>query len=295
MTDSVFTPRRPLYAPSLPPVFANMNRAGSVGKTTHMVTMWTLAVQRGYRGLIIDADLQSDASYWFGYDGDQVPDGVATVHDVMLGRAKLADAMVPARTRVAAGDDDDAFEEIPGLFLVRGDKAMAQADGELVQDDQGALWLQKALKRGVEEGEFDFVGLDCPASLGRLSVSLLVAATEVTVCMKPTRKELRGARALAGEIAQVRERWEDWDGTPEASIFIMNEAKEHDSQGKFYKAIQEEAAEMFGDRIMPMVKGSVLVPEAYDAQEPLPFWAPSSPLLTTYGQILDRIGFPVRK
>jgi len=292
MPEQILIPRRPLYAPHLPPVFANMNRAGSVGKTTHKVTMWTLAAQRGYRGLIVDADLQSDASYWFGYDGDHVPDGEATVHDVMLGRAKLSDAIVPARTRVAAGESDDAFEDVPGLFLVRGDKAMKQADGELVQDAKGVFWLQMAFKRGIEEGQFDFIGVDCPASLGRLSVSLLVASTEVMVCMKPTRKELRGARALAQEIAEVRAGYEDFDASPEASLFVMNEAKEHDSQGKFYKGIQDEAREMFGDRLMPMVKGSVLVPEAYDAQEPLPYWAPQSPLLTTYGQILDRIGFP---
>lgn len=295
MTDQVITPRRPLYAPHLPPVFANMNRAGSVGKTTHMVTMWTLAALRGYRGLIVDADLQSDASYWFGWDGDDVPDGEATVHDVMLGRAKLADAMVPARTRIAPGDGADAFEEIPGLYLVRGDKTMKQADGELMGDAKGVFWLQLALKRGIEEGEFDFVGLDCPASLGRLSVSLLVAATEVTVCMKPTRKELRGASALAQEIAEVRAGYEDFDATPEASLFVMNEAKEHVSQGKFYQDIQEEAQQVFGDRFMPMVKGSVVVPEAYDAQEPLPYWAPQHGLLTTYGQILDKAGFPEKR
>ncbi|MEU0374422.1 ParA family protein [Streptomyces sp. NPDC006283] len=272
-------------------MIANMNRAGSVGKTTHMVTMWTLAALRGYRGLIVDADLQSDASYWFGWDGDNVPDGVATVHDVMLGRAKLRDAIVPARTRIGPGSGPDAFMEIPGLFILRGHKKMAQADGELIQDGKGVFWLQIALKRGVGEEEFDFIGVDCPASLGRLSVSLLVASTEVAVCMKPTRKEIRGALALKDEIAKVRAGYEDWDATPDASLFIMNEAKEHDSQGKFYKGIQEEAEKLFGDRLMPMVKGSVLVPEAYDAQEPLPYWAPQAPILNTYRKVLDRTGF----
>ena len=286
-----YTPRHPLYARQLPPVFAKMNRAGSVGKTTLGVTLWVLAAMRGYKGLFIDADLQSDASYWFGYDGDHIDAGTATVHDVMIGKAKLQDAIVPARTRIAPGEGDDSFRIIPGLDLVRGDKAMAQADGELVQDGRGAFWLQMALKHHIQQDQYDFIAIDCPASLGRLSVSLLLAATDVMVCMKPTRKELRGALALAHEITEVRGGYEDFDASAEASLFIMNEAKEHDSQGKFYKGIQEEARAQFGDRLMPMIKGSVVVPEAYDAQEPLPFWAPTSPLLKTYGQILDTLGF----
>lgn len=282
----------PAYAEHLPPVFAGMNRAGSVGKTTVGYNVCVQAALRGYRCLLIDADLQSDASYWSGWDGDFVPEGVATVHDVMLGRAKLPDATVPARTRVGAGDDDSSFLDIEGLDVVRGDKTMSQADSELTQDPRGVFWLQLALKNQIQAGQYDFIFIDCPASLGRLSISLLLAATDVIVCMKPTRKEMRGAAALAAEIERARYEYQDFGVTTQVSYYLMNEAKKHDSQGKFYRIIQKEAEEKFGDMLLPLVGSAVFVTEAYDAQEALAYWDPNAPIVGTFNTILDRLGFP---
>jgi cellulose biosynthesis protein BcsQ len=280
-----------LYAPHLPPVVAWMNRAGSVGKTTVAYNGGVQLTRRDRRVLVIDADLQSDASYWSGWDGDLVPDGALTVHDVMLGRATLADATVPGRTRIAAGDSDEAFEVIDGLDLVRGDNAMSQADSELAQDPAGVFWLQRALKREISEGQYDLIFIDCPASLGRLSISLLLAATDVVVCMKPTRKEMRGAIALTNEIDKTRDAYEDFGVNTSVAAYLMNESKKSDSQGKFYKQIQDEATELFGDRLLPLVHSSVYVPEAYDAQEPLVVWAKQSPIVSTVDSVLDDLGY----
>lgn len=286
--------RPPLYAPHLPPVFVMMNRAGSVGKTTFANTVFVEAAIRGYQGLIVDADLQSDMSRWFGYDGDLLPDGVATVHDVMLGKARVDEAIVPARTRVAAGSDDTSFEVIPNLDLVRGDRAMRQADGELVQDGKGIFWLQQALKKQVHEGRYDFIVIDSPASYGRLSESLLLAGTDVITMMRPMRKELRGAQALAEDVASLVEDYEDFGACVRCTWYCINDAKS-ESQGQFYVNMQEEAQRIIGDeRMLPPVKNSVVVAEAYDAQEPLPFWSPKSPAMAVFREITDKVGFPAR-
>lgn len=282
------------YAPHLPPVFAAMNRAGSVGKTS---IGWNLCVQaalRGWRGLFIDADLQSDASFWSGWDGDQLPDEVITVHDVMLGTHKLREAIVPARTRVAPGDDPSSFKIIQGLELVRGSEEMSQADSELAGDPKGVFWLQRALRRELAEGDYDYVWIDCPASLGLLSISLVIAATDIMVCAKPGRKELRGSVAMVRRIEEIRTEYEDFGASAVASWYAVNESKKHESQGKFYMGKQEEAAHMFGDQLLPLLRSATVVTEAYDAQEPLAFWVPNHESTQTIESILDKMGFENR-
>ncbi|MFF3264918.1 ParA family protein [Streptomyces sp. NPDC002932] len=282
----------PAYAPHLDiPVYVMMNRAGSVGKTTVLDAFATEASRRGYRGLLFDADLQTDLSYRSGYDGDDVPEGVQTIHDLMLGKAKLEDVVVPVRTRIAPGDADDSFEIIEGLDLVRGDIKMKQADGELVQDTLGVFWLQNVIKKQIQTGMYDFIGIDAPASYARLSESLLVAATDVITMMKPMRKELRGAQALAREVESLNVDFQDYGVRVRPTWYCVNDAKS-ESQGKFFTNMQDEAEEVYGDRLLPGIRNSVVVAEAFDAQEPLPIWAPKSESMKTVREITDKIGFP---
>ncbi|WP_329046633.1 ParA family protein [Streptomyces sp. NBC_01422] len=282
----------PAYAPDLSiPIFVMMNRAGSVGKTTVANTVFTEAALRGYRGLVFDADLQTDMSYWSGYDGDDVPRGVQTIHDLMLGNAKLEDVVVPARTRIAPGDSEDSFQAIEGLDLVRGDIKMKQADGELVQDSLGVFWLQNVIKKQIAVGAYDFIVIDAPASYARLSESLLVAATDVITMMKPMRKELRGARALARELESLNVDYADYGARVRPTWYCVNDAKS-ESQGRFFSNMHDEAEEVYGDRLLPGIKNAVVVAEAFDAQEPLPIWAPKSESMKVFRDIADQIGFP---
>ncbi|MEV4115981.1 ParA family protein [Nonomuraea sp. NPDC049695] len=287
--------RRPRYGSHLPPVVSGMNRAGSVGKTTFGLNLCVQAALGGSKVLGIDADLQSDMSYWCGYDGDLIPDGVMTVHDVMLGRATLAEATVPGRTRVAAGDSDGAFAVIEGFDLVRGSKKMSQADSELTMDPAGVFWLQRVLKKQIVEGQYDLIYIDCPASLGRLSVSLLLAAVDVIVAMKPTRKELRGAAALGIAIDEIAAEFEEFGASAQASYYLINEAKSTNSQGAFYMNMQKEAEELFEGRLLPFIGPSVRIPEAYDAQEPVVFWDPSTPLVPIVNKVLTALQFPTKE
>lgn len=286
----------PAYAPDLGiPVFVMMNRAGSVGKTTIANTVFTEAALRGYRGLIIDADLQTDMSYWFGYDGDRVPPGVKTMHDLMLGKATLDEVVVPARTRTAPGDKDTSFEIIPGLDLVRGDVKMKQADGELTQAGGLAVfWLQDIIREQVPAGKYDFIVIDAPASYARLSESLLVASTDVITMMKPMRKELRGALALSSEIASLNEDYKRHGARVSTTWYCINDAKS-ENQGKFFTGIQDEAREAYGEKLLPSIKNAVVVAEAFDAQEPLPIWAPKSDAMKVFREMTDRLGFPEKR
>ncbi|MEV7775428.1 AAA family ATPase [Kitasatospora sp. NPDC086791] len=290
---------RPLYAPHVPPVFAATNRAGSVGKTSIGYNLCVQAARRGWKVLFIDADLQSDASFWAGWDGDQLPKHVMTVHNVLLGEATLKDAMVPARTRIAPpnekGEDPDSnFAIIDNLWLIRGDEKMSQADTEMAQDPRSVWWLQRALRRGLQEGDFDFIWIDCPASLSLLSISLLLATTNVVLFSKPGRKEFRGIDAMIRRVAEIRDGYEELNPSCEVTWYVLNETKATETQGKFYTEKQKEARIKYGDRVLGMVRGATVVPEAYDAQEPLSYWVAKHDTTLTIDAMLTRMGITDR-
>ncbi|MFE2723919.1 ParA family protein [Kitasatospora sp. NPDC059327] len=292
-----FRTHRPAYAPHLPPVFAATNRAGSVGKTSIGYNLCVQAARRGYRVLLIDVDLQSDASYWSGWDGDELPDAVKTVHDVMLGRATLAEAIVPARTRVAPdgktdekGNSIEPFEVIENMYIVRGSEKMSQADTELAGSETAVFWLQEVLGTQIDEDEFDVIWIDTPASLARLSISVILAATNLFICTKPGTKEFRGVRAMIRRIDEVRERYNFFKATGVATWVAMNEGKSHESQGKFYMNRQQAGEKEFAEMLLPILKSATIVPEAYDAQEPVCFWDPRHTATATLDQMLDVMG-----
>nr|WP_030557212.1 hypothetical protein [Streptomyces exfoliatus] len=108
--------------------------------------------------------------------------------------------------------------------------------------------------------------------------------------MKPMRKELRGARALAREIQSMNVDFADYGVRVDPTWYCVNDAKS-DSQGKFFANMQDEAREVYGDRLLPGLKNAVVVAEAFDAQEPLPIWAPKSDSMRIIREITDRIGF----
>lgn len=286
----------PLYAPHLPKVILPINRAGSVGKTTAAVTWAVLAALRGYKVLFIDCDNQTDGSYALTYDCKELPADQPTTHDLMLGRATLKEAIVPGRTRIVEeGNGPECFQNIENLDLVLGSTELTQADGELVQKATGVFWLQRILRSQVQEGQYDLIILDPPASAGRFTVSLIIACSDIIACIRPTWKELRGVGALLELVDQVRSEFGDFDVDPQFTYLLAMNTTTHRSQGAVYDDNQTKARDMFGkERVMPFVGQSVLPAEAYEHQEPLPFWKPDAQIVTVFGQGLDMLGYPER-
>lgn len=285
----------PLYAPHLPKVVLPINRAGSVGKTTAAVTWAVLAALRGYKVLFIDCDNQTDGSYCLTYDTKLLPASMATTHDLMLGKATLKEAIVPGRTRIADGEGPECFQVIENLDLVLGSTLLTQADGELVQKATGVFWLQRILRSQVQEGQYDLIILDPPASAGRFTVSLIIACSDIVACIRPTWKELRGVNALLELVDEVRTEFGDFDVDPQFTHLLAMTTTSHRSQGAVYDDNQIKARDMFGaDKVMPGISQSILPAEAYEHQEPLPFWKPDAQIVTAFGEGLDMLGYPER-
>jgi len=156
-------------------IYAIANQKGGVGKTTTAVNVAACIAEAGYPTLLVDIDAQANATVGLGVDKDGRPN----VYDVLSGRAAAADAIVPT--------------DIPSLSLLPAHPDLAGAAMELPRQPGSETRLREAL--GPIRDRFAFVLLDCPPSLGPLTVNGLVAADRVIV---PVQTEYFALEGLAG-------------------------------------------------------------------------------------------------
>ncbi len=166
-------------------ILAISNQKGGVGKTTTTVNLATAIAAVNKKVLVIDLDPQGNASTSLGIDQKQR--NTNTYH-VLLGQAPLAAAIVPTA--------------IPGLSIVPSGVDLAAAELELIEVEERQNCLRDALAAGA--GDFDFVLIDCPPSLGLLTLNALVAAHAVMVPLQAEFLALEGISHLAKTIERVR-------------------------------------------------------------------------------------------
>jgi len=164
-------------------VYAFANQKGGVGKTTTTVNLAACLAEAGERALVVDLDPQANATSGLGMRANG-----ASSYDLLDG-APLGDLAEPTRWA--------------NLFLVPSRPELAGAAVELSLREDGDRYLAQALA-GVDE--FDFVLLDCPPSLGPLTVNALAAADRVVVPVQAEYYALEGLAQLVQSIDLVKAR-----------------------------------------------------------------------------------------
>ena len=173
-------------------IIALANQKGGVGKTTTAINLGAALARAGRRVLIFDFDPQANSTAGLGFQGqgtrDKGQEGGGTSYEVVMGLAKASEVVVETTT--------------PGLWLVAATPGLAGADVELVP----MMAREFRLKRALEDvrSQYDYVLIDCPPSLGLLTVNALAAADEVIVPVQCEYLALEGLSQLTSTLELVR-------------------------------------------------------------------------------------------
>ena len=165
-----------------------MNQKGGVGKTTTSVNLAAGLAKLGRRVCLIDLDPQGHASLHMGVDAfGQTP----TVYDVFSGKKTLAEVKQLA---------------VDNLWVVPSDLDLAATEVELADTPGREMILRGAIDRLCQQQPLDYIVMDCPPSLGVLTINALTAAKEVFIPLQPHFLALQGLSKLFETTALVKRR-----------------------------------------------------------------------------------------
>jgi chromosome partitioning protein len=168
-------------------IYAIANQKGGVGKTTTAINLAATLAQAGERVLLVDMDSQANASTGLG---TRVENGEQSMLDVLLGETDLAEVLRPT--------------VVDNLSLAPSSPEMAGAEVLLAGLEARESRLVRALEGG--SADFSYVFVDCPPSLGLLTVNALVAADQVIVPVQAEYYALEGMTQLLHTIEAVKAR-----------------------------------------------------------------------------------------
>lgn len=219
-------------------VIAVANQKGGVGKTTSAVNIAASLGLLGHRALLVDLDPQGSATSGVG-----VPKrGLRfTVRDLLIGSCKGNEAIVQT-----------AFEH---LDLIPANTSLAGAEFDLL-DGEGA---ERHLTRALEDirGRYDYIIIDCPPSLGMLTINAMVAADGVIIPMQCEFYALEGLSQLTATIARIKRRYNPRLAITGILITMLNKRLALSVQ------VMEELRKHYGDRLFETtIARNVRIPEA---------------------------------
>ncbi|MCX5744056.1 MAG: AAA family ATPase [Proteobacteria bacterium] len=166
-------------------IVAVANQKGGVGKTTTAINLAASVASSGHRVLLVDFDPQGNASSGVGWTRDRIEH---SIYDALLGEVPLADIIKPT--------------DLPSLFLAPATHDLVGAELELISAERRERFLADAIATVADD--YDYIVIDCPPSLGLLTLNALVAADGVVVPMQAEYFALEGLSALTGTIEKIR-------------------------------------------------------------------------------------------
>ena len=256
---------RPFPKPVQARVMTVANQKGGVGKTTTTVNVAAAMAQSGLRILVIDLDPQGNASTALGIDHHaEVP----SIYDVLVDGAPLLEVVQPCTT-------------VEGLFCAPATIDLAGAEIELVSLVARESRLQKVIRAAAETGhDYDYVFIDCPPSLGLLTVNAMVAASEVFIPIQCEYYALEGLSQLLKNIDLVKVHLNPqlhvstilltmYDGRTRLSAQVADEVREHFPaevlRTTVPRSVRVSEAPSFGETVMtydPTSSGALAYLEA---------------------------------
>jgi len=236
----------------LPRIIAVANQKGGVGKTTTTVNLGAALAELDHRVLVVDLDPQGNATTGLGINPRNLE---YTMYDVLLNDVPLDECIEPT--------------EVKGLFVAPASLDLAGAEIELVPTFSRESRLKRALDEVIDD--YDYVFIDCPPSLGLLTVNALVAASEVMVPIQCEYYALEGLSQLLRNVELVKKNLNP-PLEVTALVLVM-----FDARTKLADQVAREVRDHFGDRVCrSVIPRTVRLSEAPSFGQPINVFDPSS-------------------
>lgn len=246
-------------------IIAVANQKGGVGKTTTTVNLSAALAELGQRVLVVDLDPQANATTGLGID--PFAGGVST-YDVLLQNGRMLDSIVTT--------------QVENLWLAPSTLDLAGAEIELVPAFSRERRLDSALATVMHD--FDFVFVDCPPSLGLLTVNAMAAAREVMVPIQCEYYALEGLGQLMRNIDLVRS---SLNSDLEISLIVL---VMYDGRTKLSAQVASEIRSYFGDKVChQMIPRNIRLAEAPSYGAPVTVTHPRSRGALAYRELAKEV------
>ena len=250
-------------------VLAVVNQKGGVGKSTTAVNLAACLGDAGRKVLLVDLDPQGNATSGYGLNKNQRQ---ACIYDALLGDEPLAALIEPV--------------EIEHVFVVPATIQLAGAEIELVS----ALSREARLKTILEPvlGDFDFVIVDCPPSLGLLTINALTAAQGLVIPIQCEYYALEGLSKLLDSVRLVKAHL-----NPRLEVFGVVMTM-FDVRTRLSQQVVDEVRDFFGEKVFAsLIPRSVRLSEAPSFGQPVTLYDPSGKGAEAYRalsrEVIDRV------
>jgi chromosome partitioning protein len=250
---------------TLPRVIAIANQKGGVGKTTTAVNLGAALAEIGYRVLVVDLDPQGNATTGLGISHRNVE---GSIYDVIMNDTPVDDCVEPT--------------SVKNLFVCPATIDLAGAEIELVPAFSRELKLKRALQSARDD--YDFTLIDCPPSLGLLTVNGLAASDDVIVPIQCEYYALEGLGQLLRNVALVKSNL-----NPELDVrgIVLTM---YDARTRLAVQVEAEVREHFGPKVYrTVVPRTVRISEAPSFGEPIIVFDPSSRGAIAYRELAKEV------
>ena len=249
----------------LPRILAVANQKGGVGKTTTSVNLGAALAELGFRILVIDLDPQGNATTGLGIDARNFE---RSMYDVIMRDTSLEDCIEPTSTK--------------NLFVAPATIDLAGAEIELVPAFSREMKLKRAIETVIDD--FDFVLIDCPPSLGLITVNALAAADEVLVPIQCEYYALEGLSQLMRNVHLVAS---NLNAGLDVSTIVLTM---YDARTKLSDQVAAEVREHFGNRVCrSIIPRTVRLSEAPSFGQPITAFDPASRGATAYRELAKEV------